>query len=328
MKGADLTLANIRGADLRIANLTAATLRGIKADSSILVEASLTGANLDYGKFREANFNGADFYNVDAADVQMNSASAAQACMDSIYVERATFRKADLSNSSIRDAMLWHVIFDNANLLGVDFSRSRFWGGSFKNADLAFTNFKNTELEGFEIRDDRLIFRNGDDSASVVMRGDRFLFALSNSEDAELVESQSSRLMTRFCRAQSLFQIEPKIVSRATQEVCPKKVNWRIVPDGTGWAYVYSAPSGRILGDAVDRISACDNRQSSSDLPVVGDEFESPFTSNNFQIPIRLERDGTVSSMKLWGRYPIDRIRNSLPPSPDSVDGSGLFDYE
>ena len=94
--GADLSGANLRGADLRDADLGGANLRG--AD---LRDADLGGANL-----RDADLRDANFFNADLGDANLRDANLIGADLCDAYLSGANLRGADLRDADLGDAYL------------------------------------------------------------------------------------------------------------------------------------------------------------------------------------------------------------------------------
>lgn len=117
LRGAELSLRNLRGVDLRGANLVSAKL--IEAD---LRKAKLSGTQLIKAKLR-------------AADL----------------------READLTESTIRAADLSGADFSKANLYGVDFERSALRGARFSGAVLRRTILAGVDLNQADLRDAQIM---------------------------------------------------------------------------------------------------------------------------------------------------------------------------
>jgi hypothetical protein len=86
LSGADLSGANLRSADLRSANLSGADLRS----------ADLSGANLRSANLRSADLSGADLRSADLSGADLRSANLSGANLRSANLSGANLRSADL----------------------------------------------------------------------------------------------------------------------------------------------------------------------------------------------------------------------------------------
>ena len=110
---ANLSNADLFGANLRCANLSNADLFG----------ANLRGANLSNANLRNANLRDADLRGADLSN-------------------------ANLSNADLRDADLRGANLSNANLSGADLSGVNLRGADLSGADLSFANLRGADLSG------------------------------------------------------------------------------------------------------------------------------------------------------------------------------------
>ena len=112
LRGADLSNANLRGANLRGADLSNANLRGAG-----LSEADLSNANLRGADLRGANLRGADLRGADLSNANLRGAG----------LRGADLRGADLRGADLRGANLRGADLRGADL---DYSCYPLWCGS------------------------------------------------------------------------------------------------------------------------------------------------------------------------------------------------------
>ena len=98
---ADLSNANLRGADLSNADLSNANLRG--ADLS---DANLRGADLRGADLSNANLRGADLSDADLSNAYLSDANLSNAYLYNADLSNAYLYNADLSNANLRGADL------------------------------------------------------------------------------------------------------------------------------------------------------------------------------------------------------------------------------
>ena len=109
LRGANLSGANLSGADLYGANLSGANLSGADLYVANLSGADLSGANLSGADLRGANLYGADLYGAD--------------------LRGADLRGANLYGANLRGANLY-----GANLYGADLHRANLYGANLSGA--------------------------------------------------------------------------------------------------------------------------------------------------------------------------------------------------
>ncbi len=105
LRGANLSYANLRGADMSGANLSYANLRGADMSGANLRDADLRGANL-----RGANLYGADLYGADLYGANLYGAN----------LRGANLYGADLYGANLSDASLSDANLSDADLRGAD----------------------------------------------------------------------------------------------------------------------------------------------------------------------------------------------------------------
>jgi uncharacterized protein YjbI with pentapeptide repeats/energy-coupling factor transporter ATP-binding protein EcfA2 len=138
---ADLSQANLKTASAVSADLSGACLSGAITGRILALEVRLDRANLVEAQATEGIFQGA---------------SLRGAILDNALLERAVFRRADLTGASFRGANLARAILIEARIEGADFSGAALCGAWMQNlplraANLIHTNFKEAILEGSDL---------------------------------------------------------------------------------------------------------------------------------------------------------------------------------
>ena len=140
LSGADLRGANLYESNLRSANLSGANLRG--AD---LYEANLSGAKLSW-----ANLSGADLYEANLSGAKLRGANLYEANLRGANLSRTDLSGANLSGANLSWANLSRTDLSWANLSGANL-----YGADLRGADLSGANLYEANLR----EDDR--FRLG-----------------------------------------------------------------------------------------------------------------------------------------------------------------------
>lgn len=134
----DLTLAPLKGTDLRARSFVSCDLSGAELDGSNLDQCSFRSTVLRATSFRNASMVSCDFEKVDATD----------AILDYSVVRCSTFVDTNLSSLSMKQATVSDCsfnkcTFDNVSMNGVRFSDTSFDGSSFRrlrDQDVGFSN--------------------------------------------------------------------------------------------------------------------------------------------------------------------------------------------
>ena len=127
---------NLRGADLRKLDLSLVNLRGADLSEAVFSKARLTNADLREADLKEANLGRAVLRNANLGATELSRADLGM----------ADLRKANLDGARLVRADLRGVRLGNANLRGVDFSRADLLGASLVDAECAGAIFSETEL--------------------------------------------------------------------------------------------------------------------------------------------------------------------------------------
>ena len=103
---ADLRGANLKGANLRGANLKGANLRGANLKGANLKEADLKGANLKEADLSRADLLGADLSRADLLGADLSRADLSEADLSEANLEGADLKGANLKEADLSEANL------------------------------------------------------------------------------------------------------------------------------------------------------------------------------------------------------------------------------
>ena len=136
---ADLSYANLSGADLRGANLSYANLSGADLRGANLSYANLIGADLGDANLRDANLSSANLI-----DANLSSANLSGANLSSADLSYATLSYANLSGATLRDADLNSADLRDANLSGAKnlLNPCKWLSDNFEHDDLGYIVYK------------------------------------------------------------------------------------------------------------------------------------------------------------------------------------------
>lgn len=151
LRGAQLKDANLNQADLNRSQLSGADLSNADLGGSNLCGADLSRADLTFARFYSANLTGADLSFADLSYSYIYFAN-----LSDVKLFYAQFRGSQLRGSQLRRAQLRNARFDGAtltranlvmaNLSGTDFSGTYLDGADFTDAELGYGSFGNTDL--------------------------------------------------------------------------------------------------------------------------------------------------------------------------------------
>ncbi len=132
---ADLSGANLSGADLRSAHLYSANLYGANLRGAHLYSANLSGANL-----RSADLSGANLRSASLCTANLRSANLYGANLRTADLHSANLRSANLSGANLYDVNLRSANLRSANLSGANLSSVDLRGADLRGADLRGVN--------------------------------------------------------------------------------------------------------------------------------------------------------------------------------------------
>ena len=154
---ADLSGANLSRAYLRCANLTCAKLSGTNLTNADLTSANLTGANLSRADLTDANLTGANltganlrFSDLTGANLTgaiLRHANLSYANLTGADLTRAHLNFADLTSANLTRAHLNFADLTSANLTGAYLTSANLSGADFTGADLTGANLTDTILD-------------------------------------------------------------------------------------------------------------------------------------------------------------------------------------
>ena len=129
LRNADLTYANLYGANLSGAVLTYANLYGADLTHAILTDADLTSANLananlNYANLIRANLSGADLYDADLRNANLTDTDLRQTHLSGADLRNANLTDADLRYAYLTGTDLRHANLTWAKLAGANLSGS------------------------------------------------------------------------------------------------------------------------------------------------------------------------------------------------------------
>ena len=140
-RGADLSDANLCGADLHGSNLRCANLYGV----------NLRGADLRCANLYGANLYGANLYDANLSDADLCGANL---CGADLY--GANLCDADLCGANLRDANLCGADLYSANLRDANLRDADLRGANLCDADLRGANLRDADLRGADLRGSNL----------------------------------------------------------------------------------------------------------------------------------------------------------------------------
>ena len=123
-KCANLTYANLYGADLRRANLSSAKFSDADLSSAKFSDADLTGADLNGANLRGTNLHGADLTDANLQGANLTGASLWGASLVGADLNGASLTDANLQGANLTGASLTDANLEGANLGGADLSNA------------------------------------------------------------------------------------------------------------------------------------------------------------------------------------------------------------
>ena len=190
-KRADLTEADLRGADLTRANLNGAILRGADLTRANLNGADLPGADLTEANLTRANLNGAYLRGADLTRADLIRAYLCGANLCGANLTGANLRGANLTDADLTEAILTGADLSGAILRGADLTRA-----DLTRADLTRANLTRADLYGAILPPLKITLPEGDFTAYKKVR-DGVVLTLLIPADAK----RTGSLVGRKCRA-------------------------------------------------------------------------------------------------------------------------------
>ena len=153
----DLSLTN-----LREANLVGANLDCVKLNNSILIQADLRDATLNFANLSNANLTGANLTKVKLARANLIQANLTNTNLSAADLSEANLNKANLSdaildganllNTSLGNTNLTSAILIGANLRGATLSKANLSKADLSGADLYQVNLSDANLNKTDFR--------------------------------------------------------------------------------------------------------------------------------------------------------------------------------
>ena len=160
LSGANLLGADLRGASFLMANLSAAAfykadLSGVNFSEANLSGANLLAANLSGANFSKANLSGAelqwaDLSGVNFSETDLSGANLVEGDLSGRNFERANLSRATLWKANLSGADLQSANLSRANLAGANLSRAALHWANLSRANLAGANLSGADLRGAE----------------------------------------------------------------------------------------------------------------------------------------------------------------------------------
>jgi uncharacterized protein YjbI with pentapeptide repeats len=154
--GANLSCANLSGANLCGANLSAANLFEADLRGSFLIQTDLSKTNLLGADLRGANLTGADLGKAELNRADLSGAILISANLSSTDLSGAFLCATNLINVDLRKAILTEVILIGANLSGADLGKAALNRAVLSGADLTRAYLNQTNLSQADLREANL----------------------------------------------------------------------------------------------------------------------------------------------------------------------------
>ncbi|MDJ0590163.1 MAG: pentapeptide repeat-containing protein [Pleurocapsa sp. MO_226.B13] len=158
LSGANLGNVNLSGANLGNVNLgnvnlSGADLGGADLSSADLSGANLSGANLSGANLRGANLRGANLRGANLRGANLDGADLSSADLSSVFLSGADLSSADLSSADLSSAFLSGANLDGADLSSADLSSAFLSGADLRGADLSSADLRGADLRDAFLRD-------------------------------------------------------------------------------------------------------------------------------------------------------------------------------
>jgi uncharacterized protein YjbI with pentapeptide repeats len=142
----DFVLAQLTGAELVGAQLCEADLSGAKLAGARLCKADLSGARLNGGHLREADLSQANLSGAQLREVDLSGARLSQADLGGAKLLRAMLMQADLSEARLVRAFLIRAGLGEANLSGAQLREADLSGADLSGARLSEAGLREADL--------------------------------------------------------------------------------------------------------------------------------------------------------------------------------------
>lgn len=143
---ADLSNAQLQGANLQAVYLNHANFQGANLRGADFAHASLIKANLQEADLSEADFNSATLSSSRLVRTILHETGFFAADL-----ERADFQEADMSEAVLEEADVSFASFYRANLQGAQLKSAKLHGTNLREADLSFADLREATLLGADL---------------------------------------------------------------------------------------------------------------------------------------------------------------------------------
>ena len=151
MRGAELSEAQIMGADLSNAMFHHSNLSGAHFSNTDLTDAFLVDANLSRAQFYEVDFTRTGLVSANFSDAMLQDATMVRLSLHNVNLSGANLGGAHLSGSLLQYATLAGAWLDHADLSGANFLRADLSHARLDKADLSGSQFLEANLAGANI---------------------------------------------------------------------------------------------------------------------------------------------------------------------------------
>lgn len=156
LRGADLSIRSLSGADLRKADMRGANLRLSVLSKALLLKADLSGADLVKTCFDDAALVSADLSHADLtlahlARVDLFGADLTGACLNGAHLWDASLRRAKMSGASLLGTEMLGADISEGMASGADMRRANLTDAILHITDLSEANLSQSNLGGADL---------------------------------------------------------------------------------------------------------------------------------------------------------------------------------
>ena len=139
--GADLSSANLNGANFTEASLTQANLSNATMTGTVFTRATLIGANMNGAGMLQASFTESNVENATFDGASMHQANFDHVNARGAYLGNADMSQANFTGADMAGAVIFKSDLTNANLTGADLT-----GATINQSGLVYTNLRNAVI--------------------------------------------------------------------------------------------------------------------------------------------------------------------------------------
>jgi len=153
LSGADFFQADLSGADLIGANLSNADFFRVDLSGADLNNSNLSDATFSLANLSKANLTGADLSNANLSNATLFSAllldaNLKKADLSGANLSEANLTGANLSGANLSGAVLYETILRYVNLVDANFTKSLLFRANLSNSNLSGADLLGTDLSG------------------------------------------------------------------------------------------------------------------------------------------------------------------------------------